>query len=275
MSLLIRGGIVLTMNDRFDIVEGDVSITDGRIAADRRRTSPSRHDRVDRRARRLRPARLHPDAHPSLPDALPRLRRRSAADGLAAPARLADGSGAHAGDAARRGAPGDDRAALQRHDRGADDGDGARHRRGVRGGRRERPARDDRQVHDGLRRAGAAAAAGGDARARSTRASRSASAGTARERAAARRVRAALRRVVLARAARGGRGAVGAAQRARAHARLGVARRDRDRPADVRRRGRTSSISRACASRRRTCAPRTACGWTSASSSCSPSTTSR
>jgi 5-methylthioadenosine/S-adenosylhomocysteine deaminase len=33
MSLLIRGGIVVTMNDRFDIIEGDVSIADGRIAA--------------------------------------------------------------------------------------------------------------------------------------------------------------------------------------------------------------------------------------------------
>jgi 5-methylthioadenosine/S-adenosylhomocysteine deaminase len=33
MSLLIRGGTVLTLNDRFDIVEGDVSIADGRVAA--------------------------------------------------------------------------------------------------------------------------------------------------------------------------------------------------------------------------------------------------
>jgi len=33
MSLLIRGGVILTMNDRFDIVDGDVSIVDGRIAA--------------------------------------------------------------------------------------------------------------------------------------------------------------------------------------------------------------------------------------------------
>ncbi len=33
MSLLIRGGVVLTMNDGFDVVEGDVSIRDGRIAA--------------------------------------------------------------------------------------------------------------------------------------------------------------------------------------------------------------------------------------------------
>jgi 5-methylthioadenosine/S-adenosylhomocysteine deaminase len=33
LSLLIRNGLILTMNDRFDIVEGDVSIRDGRIAA--------------------------------------------------------------------------------------------------------------------------------------------------------------------------------------------------------------------------------------------------
>src|SRR3954447_20141950 len=32
-SLLIRGGTVVTMNDRFDIVDGDVSIREGRIAA--------------------------------------------------------------------------------------------------------------------------------------------------------------------------------------------------------------------------------------------------
>ena len=32
-SLLLRGGTILTMNDRFDIVDGDVSIRDGRIAA--------------------------------------------------------------------------------------------------------------------------------------------------------------------------------------------------------------------------------------------------
>src|SRR5437867_623628 len=45
MSLLIRSGIVLTMNDRFDIVEGDVSIRDGRIAAIGANLS-SAHDRV-------------------------------------------------------------------------------------------------------------------------------------------------------------------------------------------------------------------------------------
>ena len=45
MSLLLRNGLVITMNDRFDIVDGDVSIRDGRIAA----IGPSiaeRHERV-------------------------------------------------------------------------------------------------------------------------------------------------------------------------------------------------------------------------------------
>jgi 5-methylthioadenosine/S-adenosylhomocysteine deaminase len=33
LSLLIRNGLIITMNDRLDIVDGDVSIQDGRIAA--------------------------------------------------------------------------------------------------------------------------------------------------------------------------------------------------------------------------------------------------
>src|SRR5216110_146503 len=45
MSLLVRGGTVLTMNDRFDVVEGDVTIKDGRIAAVGSNI-PERHDRV-------------------------------------------------------------------------------------------------------------------------------------------------------------------------------------------------------------------------------------
>ena len=44
-SLLVRGGTVLTMNDRFDVVEGDVSIKDGRIAAIESNIG-ERHDRV-------------------------------------------------------------------------------------------------------------------------------------------------------------------------------------------------------------------------------------
>ena len=45
MSLLIRGGTVLTLNDRWDVIEGDVSIRDGRIEA----VGPQldgQHDRV-------------------------------------------------------------------------------------------------------------------------------------------------------------------------------------------------------------------------------------
>jgi 5-methylthioadenosine/S-adenosylhomocysteine deaminase len=43
VSLLVRGGIVLTMNDRFDVIEGDVSIRDGRITA----IAPSIADKHD------------------------------------------------------------------------------------------------------------------------------------------------------------------------------------------------------------------------------------
>ena len=45
VSLLVRGGVILTMNDRFDIIEGDVSVRDGRIAAIGS-TIGDRHDRV-------------------------------------------------------------------------------------------------------------------------------------------------------------------------------------------------------------------------------------
>src|SRR5262245_28547765 len=45
MSLLIRSGILVTMNDRFDLIAGDLSIRDGRIAAiGSNLTGP--HDRV-------------------------------------------------------------------------------------------------------------------------------------------------------------------------------------------------------------------------------------
>ncbi len=45
MSLLIRGGQILTLNDRHDIIDGDVSIKDGRIAAIGSNIA-ERHDRV-------------------------------------------------------------------------------------------------------------------------------------------------------------------------------------------------------------------------------------
>jgi 5-methylthioadenosine/S-adenosylhomocysteine deaminase len=44
-SLLIRSGIIITMNDALDIVEGDLSIIDGRIAAIASNIS-EKHDRV-------------------------------------------------------------------------------------------------------------------------------------------------------------------------------------------------------------------------------------
>jgi 5-methylthioadenosine/S-adenosylhomocysteine deaminase len=44
-SLLVRGGLIVTMNDRFDVLEGDVSIRDGRIEAVGPRIE-SPHDRV-------------------------------------------------------------------------------------------------------------------------------------------------------------------------------------------------------------------------------------
>lgn len=44
MTLLIRSGTIVTMNDRFDVIEGDVSIRDGRIAAIGRELGP--HDRT-------------------------------------------------------------------------------------------------------------------------------------------------------------------------------------------------------------------------------------
>src|SRR3954447_11771441 len=45
MSLLIRGGTIVTMNDRWDVLEGDVSIREGRIDAIGANL-PGAHDRV-------------------------------------------------------------------------------------------------------------------------------------------------------------------------------------------------------------------------------------
>ena len=44
-SLLIRGGLIVTMNDAYDVIEGDVSIRDGKIAAIAR-TIAEPHDKV-------------------------------------------------------------------------------------------------------------------------------------------------------------------------------------------------------------------------------------
>ena len=44
-SLLVRGGTVVTLNDRFDVIDGDVSIRDGRIDAIGSNIA-TRHDKV-------------------------------------------------------------------------------------------------------------------------------------------------------------------------------------------------------------------------------------
>ena len=45
-SLLLRSGLIVTMNDRFDIVPGDVAIRDGRIETVGRVDPGARFDRV-------------------------------------------------------------------------------------------------------------------------------------------------------------------------------------------------------------------------------------
>src|SRR5688572_14081030 len=45
-SLLLRSGLTVTMNDRFDIVPGDVAIRDGRIETVGRVDPGARFDRV-------------------------------------------------------------------------------------------------------------------------------------------------------------------------------------------------------------------------------------
>ena len=40
-SLLIRGGTLLTMNDRLEAVDGDVLVRDGRIVSDERQAPTS------------------------------------------------------------------------------------------------------------------------------------------------------------------------------------------------------------------------------------------
>jgi cytosine/adenosine deaminase-related metal-dependent hydrolase len=45
-SLLVRSGVILTMNDRFDVVTGDVAIRDGRIEAVGRVNPDAAFDRV-------------------------------------------------------------------------------------------------------------------------------------------------------------------------------------------------------------------------------------
>ena len=213
-------------------------------------------------ARRLPAARLRPDAHPSLPDALPRLRRRHAAARVAAAARLADGSRAYAGDAARVGAPRRRRAAALRHDDGPDDGDRARHRRRLRDARRDRAARRGRQVHDGLRPARSPPRLREQTRASIDESvALAASAGTARRTdGCARRSRRASRsRARASCSKRSPRSPPRTASLVHTHA-SEIARRSRGRSAAVGRPLESRVSGRIPASRRHACAPRIASG---------------
>src|ERR1700688_545469 len=63
MSLLIRSGLILTMNERFELVEGDVSIRDGRIAAIGSKLAGS-HDRtIDARGGYVLPGLVQTHVH--------------------------------------------------------------------------------------------------------------------------------------------------------------------------------------------------------------------
>jgi 5-methylthioadenosine/S-adenosylhomocysteine deaminase len=63
MSLLIRSGLILTMNERFDLIEGDISIRDGRIAAIGSNLA-GRHDRtIDARGGYVLPGLVQTHVH--------------------------------------------------------------------------------------------------------------------------------------------------------------------------------------------------------------------
>ena len=162
-SLLIRGGTILTMNDRLDVVEGDVSVRDGRIVAVGAVRAAARTTRsIDARGALVLPGFIQTHIH------LCQTLFRGYADDLALldwlrDAHLADGSRAHAGLAARVGAPGrvanccstGTTTVLTMET--VHDTDAVFEALGRAG-----PARRHRQVHDGRRRRGAGAAAGTD-----------------------------------------------------------------------------------------------------------------
>ena len=251
------------MNDRCDIVEGDVSIRDGRIAAIGSSLT-GLHDRViDARGGFVLPGLIQTHIH------LCQTLFRGYADDLPLMdwlrhARLADGSRAHAGVAARRGAAGR-RPSCSRsgttavltmetvHD--TDVVFEAVAESGLR-------ATIGKCMMD-CRRRGAAAAAGADASVdrREPRAPRAMA--RRRERPAARGVRAALRGVLFARAARSGRRPVSRSISALVHTH---ASESREEIAIVRaalgRAEQPRVPRRACSWRRRGSAPRTASGST-------------
>ena len=229
-SLIVRGATIVTMNDAFDVIEGDVLIRDGRIASvgavDRDASTSPDAAIIEAHGAYLLPGFIQTHIH------LCQTLFRGYADDLALldwlKTRVWPMEAAHTPRVARRGrAASRIGAAAIGHDHGADDGDRARHRCGVRSARADGPARRRRQVHDGRRLRGPGAAAGrhraidrrerGDCQALAR----------ARQWPPARRLRAAVRGVVLARAARGGGAAGDRASARHPHACLREPRRDR------------------------------------------------
>jgi predicted amidohydrolase len=100
-SLIIKNATILTMNDAFDVIEGDVEVRGGRIAAIGPSTDAGADQIIDAHGSYL-VARFHPDAHSSLPDAVPRVRRRPRLARLAEDAGVADGGRPYS-QVARRG----------------------------------------------------------------------------------------------------------------------------------------------------------------------------
>ena len=184
MSLLIRNGTILTMNDAFEVIEGDVSIRDGRIAAvgQLRTTRPTIASSTPAGAL-VMPGLIQTHLH------LCQTLFRGLADDLVLMdwlrTRVWPLEAAHTEASLRASAR---LAACElllggTTDR-AHDGDRARHRRGLRGDRAERAARDHRQVPDGRRPRRAGAAARDDQGGHRRRAGAESRAGTARPTAA-------------------------------------------------------------------------------------------
>ena len=63
MSLLVRGGFVITMNARFDVVQGDVSIRDGKIAAIAPHISEAHDATIDARGGYVLPGLIQTHIH--------------------------------------------------------------------------------------------------------------------------------------------------------------------------------------------------------------------
>ena len=265
---------MVTMNDRSTSSKATSRSVDGRIAA----IAPA-HSRPTRsghrRPRRLRAARFHPDAYPSVSNAVSRLRRRPAADGLAPP-RVWPMEAAHTPHSLRAAArlaatellaSGTTSVLTMETVHDTDAVFEAVAESGLRAtiGKcmMDFDARGAKRLQEGRRR-------------RSTRASRSANGGTAPPTAGcvprSRRVSPSRAR---ASCSKRWRACQRPSMRARSHARLGIARRACDRADHLRRACQHRVPGDGCTSRHPVCAPRTASWWTTASRNCSPGTTSR